>query len=81
MNTDSYRELRVLTDVSSDGFVTQRRLAKRYGLALGLTNLLIRRLVRKGYIKIVNLQRNRIRYLITPTGLMEKARLTELPPV
>src|SRR3990167_2891120 len=76
MNADSYRELRVLTDVSSDGFVTQRGLAKKYGLALGLTNLLIRRLIRKGHIKIVNLQRNRLQYLVTPQGLTEKARLT-----
>lgn len=76
MNRDSYRDFRLLTDLASGALVTQRHLAKRQGLALGLTNLLIRRLVRKGYVKIVNLQRNRIRYLVTPIGLMEKARLT-----
>jgi len=76
MDSDSYRDLRVLTEIASEASITQRRLAQKQGMALGLTNLLIRRLVHKGYIKIVNLQRNRIRYLITPTGLMEKARLT-----
>lgn len=76
MDNDSYRDLQVLTEISSEASITQRRLAQKQGMALGLTNLLIRRLVRKGYIKIVNLQRNRIRYLVTPTGLMEKARLT-----
>jgi hypothetical protein len=46
------------------------------GIALGLTNLYLKRLVRKGYVKCINLQSNRIRYLITPTGLAEKTRLT-----
>ena len=76
MDVDDYRQLRLLTDMSSSETVTQRRLAKRYGLALGLTNFLIRRLVKKGYVKIVNLQRKRLRYLVTPKGLAEQSRLT-----
>ena len=42
----------------------------------GLTNIYLKRLVRKGYIKCVNVQSNRITYLITPRGIAEKARLT-----
>ncbi|MBI4353614.1 MAG: winged helix-turn-helix transcriptional regulator [Candidatus Omnitrophica bacterium] len=76
MDVDDYRQLRLLTEISSGGSVTQRRLAKKHGLALGLTNFLIRRLVKKGCVKIVNLERKRLRYLITPKGLAEKARLT-----
>jgi len=76
MDVDNYRELRLLTEISSGDSVTQRHLAKKHGLALGLTNFLIRRLVKKGYVKIVNLERKRLRYLITPKGLAEKARLT-----
>ena len=76
MDVDDYRQLRLLTEISSGETVTQRRLAKKHGLALGLTNFLIRRLVKKGYVKLVNLERKRLRYLITPKGLAEKARLT-----
>ena len=76
MDVESYRELQLLTEISSGDSVTQRRLAKKHGLALGLTNFLIRRLVKKGYVKIVNLERKRLRYLITPKGIAEKARLT-----
>lgn len=78
MDRGTYRDLRLLSEISTDqhGSVTQRSLAKKQGLALGLTNLLIRRMVKKGYIKIVTLQRNRLRYLITPRGFAEKARLT-----
>ncbi|MBI4343008.1 MAG: winged helix-turn-helix transcriptional regulator [Candidatus Omnitrophica bacterium] len=76
MNPDAYRELKVLEELSHNADHTQRHLAKQLGVALGLTNLMIKRLVRKGYVKIVNLQRNRIRYLVTPQGIAEKTRLT-----
>jgi DNA-binding MarR family transcriptional regulator len=76
MDLDAYRQFRLLTEISSVEGLTQRWLAQKHGLALGLTNFLIRRLVKKGYIKIVNLERKRLRYLITPKGLAEKTRLT-----
>lgn len=56
--------------------VTQRDLSVQIGAALGLTNLMLRRLAKKGYIKITGTKRSRIRYLITPKGLLEKTRLT-----
>src|SRR4029079_6661578 len=51
-------------------------LATKLGIALGLTNVYLKRLLRKGYIKWVKLPSNRISYLITPRGIVEKARLT-----
>lgn len=51
-------------------------MASRLGIALGLTNLYVKRLARKGYIKCVSVRSNRIRYLITPKGIAAKARLT-----
>ena len=47
-------------------------------MALGLTNLYLKRLARKGHIKITTIPRNRIRYLLTPQGFTEKSRLTYL---
>ena len=76
MKPEAYRELKVLEHLCSDTAPTQRHLAKELGVALGLMNLMIRRLIKKGHVKIVNLQRNRIRYLITPQGIAEKTRLT-----
>ena len=74
--TSSYRELEVLEALSTDAAITQRRLAERLHVALGLANLMIRRCVKKGYVKVVNIQQNRLRYLLTPAGIMEKTRLT-----
>jgi hypothetical protein len=56
--------------------MSQRSLARRLGIALGLTNLLIRRVVRKGWVRMIQIQPNRVRYLLTPAGLVEKARMS-----
>src|SRR5258706_103063 len=76
MDIEARRHLRLLEAVEEDSRVTQRGLAVKLGIALGLTNIYLKRLVRKGYIKCVNVQSNRLSYLITPRGIAEKARLT-----
>ena len=76
MDREAHRDLRLLEAVHQDSRVTQRGLASQLGMALGLANIYLKRMVRKGFIKVVNVQPNRITYLITPRGIAEKARLT-----
>ena len=76
MDIEARRDLTVLDTVSGNQSITQRRLAAKLGIALGLTNVYLKRLIRKGYIKCVNVQSNRLLYLITPQGIAEKTRLT-----
>jgi DNA-binding MarR family transcriptional regulator len=54
---------------------TQRSLAVRLGVALGLANALLRRCVSKGLIKIQNAPARRYAYYLTPKGFAEKGRL------
>lgn len=76
MDIEMHRDLKLLEAVDADSRVTQRSLSTQLGIALGLTNVYLKRLVRKGYIKCVNVQSNRITYLLTPHGIAEKLRLT-----
>lgn len=76
MDVEAHRDLRLLEAVHEDSRVTQRGLASQLGIALGLANIYLKRMIHKGYIKCVNVQPNRISYLITPRGIAEKARLT-----
>lgn len=78
MNLQGQRNLILLTELERDGAVTQRSLATKLGVALGLTNLYLKRLARKGYVKITTIPSHRIRYLLTPQGMVEKSRLTYL---
>src|SRR5262249_55211607 len=81
MERQGERDLEILTAIEEGLPLTQRALAERLGVALGLTNLYLKRLARKGYIKIVEFPRKpaarkRLRYLLTPRGMAEKSRLT-----
>ena len=67
---------KILEEIGAGNATTQRALSRKLGIALGLTNLLVRRLVRKGLVKVTHVKANRVTYLITPTGMVEKVRLT-----
>jgi len=67
---------RLLAEIASGEHGSQRTLSRRLGIALGLTNLLIRRLVRKGWVRVIQIRPNRVMYLLTPTGIAEKARMS-----
>ena len=76
MRIQGQRDLLLLSELEQNSATSQRSLSLKLGVALGLTNLYIKRLVRKGHIKISTIPPNRIRYLLTPQGLAEKSRLT-----
>ena len=81
MKRHQERNLEILTAIGEGRPLTQRALAQRLGVALGLTNLYLKRLAKKGFIKITEFPRKpharkRLRYIVTPKGLLEKSRLT-----
>src|SRR4051812_15382279 len=76
MNIETRRNLQALDAIAADDHITQRTLASKLDIALGLVNLYLKRLVRKGYIKCVNVHSNRVRYLLTAKGITQKTRLT-----
>lgn len=56
--------------------VSQRSLAMRLGVALGLTNALVKRCVKKGLLKVREVPARRFAYYLTPKGFSEKSKLT-----
>lgn len=80
MNTRPEREeqlmLQLLDAVEKGDNVSQRHLARRMGVALGLANSYLKRCIRKGLIKITEAPANRYLYYLTPKGFAEKSRLT-----
>ena len=76
MDVESRRDLQLLEALEQESRITQRSLAIRLGIALGLTNLYLKRLIRKGYVKCVTVAPNRLVYSLTPRGMVRKGRLT-----
>jgi DNA-binding MarR family transcriptional regulator len=70
------RDLRFLQELERNPIVSQRELSHRFGIALGVTNACLRRMARKGWIRIRDLNPRRIGYYLTPKGMLEKTRLT-----
>ena len=58
----------------------QRKIAKALGLSLGKLNYCVQELKKKGFVKIVNFRNNKNKlnyiYVLTPTGISEKTKLT-----
>lgn len=71
-------DLAILEEISKDGNITQRSLAQKLNVALGLCNMYVKRLVEKGHLMVSTMPRHRLYYNLTPTGLSEKTRLTLL---
>jgi DNA-binding Lrp family transcriptional regulator len=74
--SEEMRDLRLLEELEKNPIVSQRELSHRFGIALGVTNACLRRMARKGWIRIRDLNPRRIGYYLTPKGMLEKTRLT-----
>ena len=72
----AYREMRLLSEVQSTPDTSQRSLSRRLGIALGMTNLLLRRLAQKGYVRITHARWRGWVYALTPAGFSRKVQLT-----
>ena len=70
---------RVLHTLEENPHITQRELAQKLGISLGGVNFCLKALVEIGHVKINNFQKNTNKsvylYLLTPSGISEKAML------
>jgi DNA-binding MarR family transcriptional regulator len=72
---ENSRELTLLEEIESDPDVNQSTLATQLGVAVGTVNWHLKRLVEKGYVKVMRAERKKLRYIITPEGIALRARL------
>jgi len=68
------KEFAVIKEIANNHRPNQRLIAKKLGISLGLTNLIIKRLAKKGYLKVSQLNARKIEYILTPQGFAEKAK-------
>ena len=79
MNNQDIR-LDLLRKLESSPEFTQRELSHEMGVSLGKVNYCIKKLTEKGWVKLTNFTHNQNKmgyaYLLTPSGIEEKSRLT-----
>ncbi len=76
MDPQDIRTLKLFEAIEADPGSSQRDLARQLNVSLGLTNSFLKRLARKGYFKVTHIPKNRVRYLLTAKGAVEKTRLS-----
>jgi DNA-binding MarR family transcriptional regulator len=74
MNNVTQKEFKVIEAISENSNISQRDIAGKSGMSLGLANILINRLIKKGYLKAKKLNARKVSYMVTPKGLKQKAR-------
>ena len=74
--SEEIRELRFLEELERNPISSQRELSHKFNIALGVTNACLRRMVRKGWIRIRGLSHRKVGYYLTPIGFAEKTKLT-----
>jgi DNA-binding MarR family transcriptional regulator len=72
----SMRDLQFLEELEKTPNLSQRELSNKFGIALGVTNACLKRMARRGWIKLRKVPPRRIGYYLTPKGFAEKAKLT-----
>jgi predicted transcriptional regulator len=56
--------------------ITQRDLSEKTMLSLGMVNMLIKRFIKKGFVKLERLNSKSFRYILPPEGFKEKSKKT-----
>ena len=71
---------RLMQLLHNNPYLSQRQMAKEIGISFGAVNYCLNALAEKGLVKIHNFSQNQNKfgyaYLLTPTGISEKALLT-----
>ncbi|MCC6274432.1 MAG: MarR family EPS-associated transcriptional regulator [Leptospiraceae bacterium] len=79
MLSDEIRH-KIFRAIEENPELNQRMLADLLGVSLGKTNYCLQALVEKGWVKAQNFRNNKNKlsyaYLLTPSGIEEKARVT-----
>lgn len=66
------REFELINIIGPSITVNQRDLSRQMNISLGMINMLIRRLVTKGYLRTQQLNKRKVQYILTPQGIAEK---------
>ena len=76
MDLRSFKTLHLLEIIAEEKESSQRYFSDSLDMSLGLVNKFIKGLVKKGFCTVTAMPGNRIKYVLTPAGVVEKTRLT-----
>lgn len=73
MNQLTEKEIELLHELGKNPSISQRALADRIRISLGMVNLFLRKLGQKGLVKVRKINKRNLQYILTPEGFAERA--------
>ena len=67
--SESMRDLQLLEEIERNPRISQRELSHKFGIALGVTNACIKRMARRGLIRLKGIPPTKDRLLFNPQGI------------
>ena len=77
INADINRDLDILENIENNPNATQASMALQMNVAIGTVNWHLKRLIEKGFVKIQRSEKRKLKYIITPEGILLRAKLTK----
>lgn len=68
------KEYKIIDIISKNNKISQREISSRVGFSIGMVNIILHNLMTNGYIKIMQLNKKKVAYMLTRRGFREKAK-------
>ena len=75
-NFDSDHEYKIMAEIAVNDKVSQRDLSRQLGLSVSTVNILIKKMIKEGLIKMNQVTTKQVLYMLTPEGMNIKAKKT-----
>ena len=64
----------IMSEVSENEKISQRELSRKLGVSVSTVNILVNKMIKDGLIKVTQVSQKQVLYMLTPVGMMEKAK-------
>jgi DNA-binding MarR family transcriptional regulator len=72
----SDNEYTIMSEIMDNENVSQRELSRKLGVSVSTVNALMNKMIKEGLIKMTQVSQKQVFYMLTPVGMMEKAKKT-----
>lgn len=66
----------IMSEIEENEKITQRELSRKLDVSVSTINVLINKMIKEGSIKMTQVSQRQVLYMLTPAGMMEKAKKT-----
>ena len=70
------KEYTIMSEIVVNENITQRELSRKLGISVSTVNALVNKMIKEGFIKMTQVSQKQVFYMLTPVGMMEKAKKT-----